>query len=67
MSFFDPRDFATKAIVDVDQVEAVDTALFAFNDDLDDTDDMMVLLRRTIERRTRGADFLSAQGPAVSF
>jgi hypothetical protein len=52
VSFFDPRDFATKAIVDVDQVEAVDTALFAFDDDLDDTNDMMDLLRRTIERQT---------------
>src|SRR5208282_286844 len=33
-------------------VEAVETALFAFNDDLDDINDMMDLLRRTVERQT---------------
>lgn len=52
VSFFDPRDFGTRAIVDVDQVEAIDTKLFAFNDDLDDTNDMIDLLRRTVERQT---------------
>lgn len=52
VSFFDPRDYATRAIVDLDQVEAVDTKLFAFNDDLDDTNDMIDLLRRTVERQT---------------
>ena len=52
VSFFDPREFATKAIVDLDQVEAVDSALFAFNDDLDDTNDVMDLLRRAVERQT---------------
>jgi hypothetical protein len=52
VSFFDPREFATKAIVDLDQVEAVDSALFAFNDDLDDTNDMIDLLRRAVERQT---------------
>jgi hypothetical protein len=52
VSFFDPREYATRAIVDLDQVEAVDTKLFAFNDDLDDTNDMIDLLRRTVERQT---------------
>jgi hypothetical protein len=52
VSFFDPREYSTRAIVDPDQVEAVDTALFAFNDDLDDTNDMIDLLRRTVERQT---------------
>lgn len=52
ISFFDPRDYAARSIVDVDQVEAVDTALFAFNDDLDDINDTMDLLRRTVERQT---------------
>jgi DNA-binding transcriptional regulator YiaG len=51
-SFFDPRDYATRAIVDLDQVDAVDTKLFAFNDDLDDTNDVIDLLRRTVERQT---------------
>jgi hypothetical protein len=52
VSFFDPRDYSTRAIVDVDQTEAIDTKLFAFNDDLDDTNDMIDLLRRTVERQT---------------
>jgi hypothetical protein len=50
-SFFDPREYGTKVIVDVDQVEAIDTELFAFNDDLDDTNDTLDLLRRTVERQ----------------
>lgn len=54
VSFFDPRDYATREIVDLDQVEAVDTGLFALNDDLDDTNDMNDLLRRTVERQTSG-------------
>lgn len=52
VSFFDPRGYATHAIVDRDQVEAVDTKLFAFNDDVDDANDMIDLLRRTVERQT---------------
>ena len=52
VSFFDPRDYATRAIIDVDQVDAVDTKLFAFNDELDDTNDTIDLLRRTVERQT---------------
>ncbi|SKA38665.1 protein of unknown function [Enhydrobacter aerosaccus] len=51
VSFFDPREYGTKAIVDVDQVEAIDSDIFAFNDDLDDTNDTMDLLRRTVERQ----------------
>ena len=49
ISFFDPRDYGTTAIVDHDQVEAVDTELFALNDDLDDRNDTIDLLRRTVE------------------
>ncbi len=52
VSFFDPREGGTRSIIDLDQVEAVDTNLFAFNDDLDDTNDMMDLLRRTVEHQT---------------
>jgi hypothetical protein len=52
VSFFDPRNYATRAIVDLDQVDAVDTKLFALNDDPDDTNDMKDLLRRTVERQT---------------
>jgi hypothetical protein len=50
----DPRDYATSAIIDLDQLDAVDTELFAFNDDLDDTNDMIDLLRGTVERQTSG-------------
>jgi hypothetical protein len=52
ISFFDPRECGTRAIVDLDQVEAIDTDVFALSDDLDDRNDMMDLLRRTIERQT---------------
>jgi hypothetical protein len=48
LSFFDPREFGTRAIVDLDQVEAVDTALVTLNDDLDDTNDTIELLRRSV-------------------
>jgi hypothetical protein len=54
VSFFDPREYATRAIVDTDQVDAVDTELIASNDDLDDMNDMIDLLRRTVELQTSG-------------
>jgi hypothetical protein len=54
VSFFDPRKYATRSIVDVDQVDAVDTELLAGNDDLDDTNDMIDLLRRTVEWQASG-------------
>lgn len=47
ISFFDPREYSTRAIIDQDQVEAVDTDLLALNDDLDDMNNMIDLLRRT--------------------
>lgn len=52
VSFFDPREYGTHAIIDHDQVDAVDTKSFAFNDDLDDINDTIDLLRRTVERQT---------------
>lgn len=54
VSFFDPRHYGTRAIVDLDQVEAVDPATFVLNDDPDDTNDTIDLLRRTVERQTAG-------------
>ena len=51
VSFFDPRKYDTIEIVDDDQVEAVDTSLFILNDDLDDQNDTIDLLRRTMERQ----------------
>lgn len=52
VSFFDPREYGTRAIVDLDQVEAIDTKLIALNDERDDINDTMDLLRRTVERQT---------------
>jgi hypothetical protein len=51
ISFFDPRQYATKHIVDQDQVEVVDTTLVALTDDIDDLNDILDLLRRTVERQ----------------
>lgn len=51
VSFFDPRETAVESIVDIDQVEGIATELFALNDDLDDTNDVIDLLRRTVERQ----------------
>jgi hypothetical protein len=51
VSFFDPREDAARAIVDVDQVEALGTATLALSEDADDTNDMIDLLRRTVERQ----------------
>jgi hypothetical protein len=52
VSFFDPREFGTRSIVDLDQVEAIDASAFALNDDLDNRNDTMDLLRRSVERQT---------------
>jgi hypothetical protein len=52
ISFFDPRECGTRAIVDLDQVEAVDTELLALSDDPDDITDIVDLLRRTTARQT---------------
>ncbi|MDE0110882.1 MAG: DUF4365 domain-containing protein [Albidovulum sp.] len=54
ISFFDPRLYGTKAIVDEDQVEAVDTVHIVLNDDIDDINDTIDLLRRTAERQLAG-------------
>jgi hypothetical protein len=51
VSFFDPRETAVRAIVDTDQVEGIETELFALNEDPDDTNDMIDLLRRAVERQ----------------
>jgi hypothetical protein len=51
-SFNDPRLCGTRTIVDLDQVEAVDTNLIALSDDPDDINDMAHLLRRTTAWQT---------------
>ena len=52
ISFFDPRKYGTRAIVDLDHVEAVDTKLLALGNDPDDINDIIDLLRRTTARQT---------------
>lgn len=52
ISFFDPREHMTRTIVDVDQVEAIETNQIASSEELDDINDMLELLRRTVERQT---------------
>jgi hypothetical protein len=52
ISFFDPRETVVRSIVDIDQVEAIETDLLALSDDPDDTNDLIELLRRTVERQT---------------
>lgn len=54
ISFANPELYDTMAIVDEDQVEAIDTDLFVMNDDVDDTNDTIDLLRRTLERQLSG-------------
>ena len=54
ISFFDPLEYGTEAVVDHDQVEAIDPALLAMNDDLDDRNDTIELLRRTVEAQLSG-------------
>ena len=49
ISFFDPREGGTIAIVDHDQVEVIDTENITLNDDGDDRNDTVDLLRRTVE------------------
>lgn len=52
-SFNDPRNSSCAAIVDLDQVEAVDTIDIAFHDDVDQTNDFIHLLRNTLRHQTR--------------
>lgn len=51
ISFFDPRSCGARAIVDEDQVEAVETHLLAQSEDVDDINDIIELLRRSVERQ----------------
>ncbi|MDD4600977.1 MAG: DUF4365 domain-containing protein [Negativicutes bacterium] len=54
ISFFDPRKCGVRSVVDLDQVEAIDTGLLALSDDPDDVNNMTELLNRTIDRQTIG-------------
>ena len=50
-SFHDPREHSTKAIVDLDQVEAIETRLLAFHEDLDEQNNFAFLLRQTLRHQ----------------
>lgn len=52
-SFHDPREAATSAIVDLDQVDAVDTRLLAFHEDISEQHNFAFLLRQTLQHQMR--------------
>jgi hypothetical protein len=52
-SFSDPRDSACRHIVDVDQVEAIETSEVAFDEDHDSLNNFAFLLRKTLEHQVR--------------
>jgi hypothetical protein len=50
-SFSDPRNSACKHIVDLDQVEAIDTAVLAFHKDHDEQNNFAYLLRKVLDHQ----------------
>jgi hypothetical protein len=50
-SFHDPRQASTSAIVDLDQVEAIETQQLAFHDDIDEQNNFAFLLRQTLQHQ----------------
>ncbi|ANM04710.1 hypothetical protein AMC78_CH02624 [Rhizobium phaseoli] len=53
-SFHDPRKSVCRTIVEVDQVEAIDTAHLAFHDDVNERNSFSYLLRQTLAHQVRG-------------
>lgn len=52
-SFADPRENACRRIVDLDQVEAIDTAALAFHEDQDEQNNFAYLLRKAFDHQVR--------------
>ncbi|HEX8239899.1 MAG TPA: DUF4365 domain-containing protein [Allosphingosinicella sp.] len=52
-SFHDPRTSVCSEIVDLDQVDAIETADLAFHDDIDETNRFVHLLRQALRHQTR--------------
>lgn len=52
-SFADPRETACRAIVDLDQVEAVETAFLAFHEDRDEQNNFAYLLKKAFDHQVR--------------
>jgi hypothetical protein len=51
-SFHDPRTSPCRDIVDLDQVEAIETGYLAFHEDLDEQNNFAFLLRQTLRHQT---------------
>ncbi len=52
-SFSDPRDTACRTIVDIDQVEAIDTSVLAFHEDHEEQNNFSFLLRKALDHQVR--------------
>jgi hypothetical protein len=52
-SFSDPRENACRRIVDLDQVEAIDTSILAFQTDQDEQNNFSYLLRKLFDHQFR--------------
>lgn len=52
-SFSDPRETTCKKIVDIDQVEAIDTSILALHEDVDEQNTFAYLLRKALGYQVR--------------
>ncbi len=52
-SFADPRDSSCRKIVDIDQVEAIDTTEIAFHEDHEELNNFAFLLRKALDHQVR--------------
>ena len=52
-SFSDPRESGCRHIVDIDQIEAIDTAEMAFLEEQDEVNNFAFLLRKALDRQVR--------------
>jgi hypothetical protein len=52
-SFSDPRETVCRKLVDLDQVEAIDTSVLAFHEDHDEHNNFAFLLRKTFDHQVR--------------
>jgi uncharacterized protein DUF4365 len=52
-SFSDPRETVCRDIVDLDQVEAIETSVLAFHEDHDEQNNFAFLLRKTLDHQVR--------------
>lgn len=50
-SFHDPREAVTRMIVDIDQVEAIETAVIGYHEDIDEQNNFAFLLRQTFQHQ----------------